>query len=642
MFLSFGLMIGCSEFEETTDGNSESSGNSLAMRLNENDKPDVQTKIILGKKIDNPYTVSNMQNAFNYYNNVVPNSIFQGREVIATHYYIKILPDSQEQLLILDNFDKLNDTDAPVLHDFPLDHEIIQEGDYYHMPANENDVFVPIYTVVPIDYRMPKELKFEIIDKLYYPTDDEFDVETVSLFFSNWQEDLLADEIVLTLETLPTYLNSEEDSDGPQNRRRRKFTPQGKVVVENSDDSNNSTKWQPLNQAKISVGRGIWWHYVYTNNSGDFVANKSYRGKVRIRSKWRSYTATIRKSWNEVLGIQVSDHLMTLTRGNNNATKFIGYSNNGHLWLKGSIHIGLRKYIEFCNINGIDKTVSDANVWANEGSASSNPMLYKYPQLNTLASVANLTQGALWQSMLTHFVYVGIGILPSHLRPDQIYGLSTKLNASNNQSTIRIHQTVFHESGHYSHALKAGSWLWANVFASELKNNLFNGGPYANGVLPTNNAGARIGLAEGWAAFTEFKITDYFYKRSYVRATGIGEGFRTTAELNTILENFNVVDRPMNIDRTDNWSWWLHGIYWDLLDNGRDKNANRLNGNGNPLNLITDVVNISVGNNQYNLSPIFNRLTSGVHNVSDFKSAVLSSNTAQSAQINQLFTSYGY
>jgi hypothetical protein len=177
------LFTSCNDDEILKDSENSKSNNTLAMRTNENDKPDEHMPIVLGEKLKNPYTVANMQSAFNYYNTVVPNSPFEGKIVEATHFYIKITPSTIEHLEMLDELDNSDDENAPVLQDYPLDYEIKEEGDYYVMPKDENDIYHQAYTLIPVGYQFPSSVPYVILDKIYEPTEEEFDVETVALFF---------------------------------------------------------------------------------------------------------------------------------------------------------------------------------------------------------------------------------------------------------------------------------------------------------------------------------------------------------------------------------------------------------------------------------------------------------------------------
>ncbi|QFG54467.1 hypothetical protein [Chryseobacterium sp.] len=621
--------------------------NFFARAANENQKPDQHTQIILGQQLINPYSVANMQNAFDYYNDVVSNSPFTGMQVSATHYYIKLNPQSEADLEAIDNLDNESNADTPVLHDYPLDYDVVQEGDYYVMPQNEDDLYHSLYTVIPVGYKMPSGVQYDVIEELYQPTDDEYDVETVSLFFADWQDDLEADGISLTEESLPEYLNGQQGLMAMASNN--KFYPSGKITLENT--GTNLT--EGLMKAEISYGRVFWWHYTYTDNNGNFNGTaKKYRGDVQIRAKWRGNTATIRKTWNEVLGIAVSDYLMTVNKNTTGTTKHIPYStfasNGNHLWTKGTVNNGLRKYVDYCNTYGISNTISNANVWAWEGAKESGatPMLYKYQQLPLMASFANIGEAPLWNVLNNFTTGFTINLVPKHLRPDQIYtGVNPRSNETRSDSR-RIHQLIFHEAAHYSHAAKTGATYWAQLFASELSNIHFTSAmdPYQNGASPSLQTGARIGLGEGWATFAEFSVTHFYYSSSIV-STNTGRSRQQMGVVNGILEGFSIYDRPMTSTRYDDRSWFAHGLMVDLMDVGRnngtfDPSVHR-SGTGTQLNYILDEVSIQ-SVSQYNLAPIFSRLTSSVHSAADLKAPLQSAYPAQSSQINTLFQHYGY
>lgn len=193
----------------------------------------------------------------------------------------------------MDVLDNSDDPTSPVLQDYPMDYEILEEGDYFIEPTDENDLYHSIYTVIPINYQLPNSLPFQTIEELYYPEDEnEYDVETVALHFADRREDLEADDIFVTDETLLKHLIDSYNIHQSNKLFVRKFRPAGTINVENTDDATPD----PLMQAKISTGRSFWWRYTYTDDNGNFTATKRYRGKVRIRAKWRGYTATIKKT----------------------------------------------------------------------------------------------------------------------------------------------------------------------------------------------------------------------------------------------------------------------------------------------------------------------------------------------------------
>lgn len=635
--------------KEENENLSLSESSVTARASNENNKPDIHTQIVLGNKLVNPYSVNNMQRAFDFYNENVANSPFSGKIVEATHYYIKIIPSSEAELAILDNLDDESAIDTPVFHDHPVDYEVLVEGDYYVNPQNEGDLYYPVYTTIPVNYQFPAGINYEILDKLYEPTEGEYEVETASLYFADWKDDLESDGIVITSEDeLKEYFGSSTIQ-----KSSNKFYPSGKITIENTGTGIT----EGLMKAEISYGRVFWWHYTYTDNNGNFNGNaKKYRGNVQIRAKWRGETATIRKTWNEVLGFFVSDYLMTNNKNNNGQTRYIDYTTfsgqGNHLWAKGTVNNGLRKYVDYCNTNGISNTISHANVWAWEGSNESGatPMLHKYQQLPLMASFANIGQANFWHNLASVLSGFTINLVPQHLRPDQIYtGVNPRSYENNKSDSRRIHQLIFHESGHYSHAAKVGATYWAQLFASEISNiqmTLSNTkDPYRDGTYPSLQAGARIGLCEGWATFTEFNITNFYYLHSIVRTSGGGTSRQSASVVNGILEGFNIYNRPMSVTRFDDRGWFAHGLMYDLMDPGRNNGTSDLSvhrdGNGTFLNNVLDEVRISTGNG-YNLSPIFDRLTSSVNSAADLKAPLQSAYPAQSGQINTLFQNYGY
>ncbi len=649
----FVMFSSCNNDDILKDTESDTTSNYASKQIDEEEKPDVHMPIVLGEKLENPYTVTNMQKAFDYYNSVVPNSPFHGITVKASHYYIKIIPSTLEDLEMLDQLDNSDDANAPVLHDYPLDYKIEQEGDYYVMPKKESDIYHPAYTVIPVNYQFPSSISYEIIDEIYEPADgNQYDVETVALFFADWQEDLLADGIELTLEKLPEYLNESLARHTSTNKRllSKKYLPQGYVKILNTDDQN----LVPLQKAKISIGRNIFWRYTYTDDEGYFKAPKRYRGKVRIRAKWRGNTATIRKTFNEMLGLWVSDHLMTITKGSNGRTKNIMYggytgllgSDFGHLWFKGTTHNGLRKYNDFAGANGISHPVKYANAWCwSNGGNSSTPMLNKYRNLAEMAAFANIGQANLWNAMISFGGSAVINLVPPHLRPDFFFqNLKNKTIKANGQAnTVMIHQLVFHESGHYSHASKAGASFWAKLFASEMSNTVdCNRNPYCNGSKPSYQAAKRIGLAEGWATLCEYKITSAIYGKARMKLSS-GTGIFNTNAINAYMENFNMYTVPTSND-FDDAHWFAHGVMWDVLDANEDSYAKFLRDNGTFITSINDKCYLGDPNSPNDLSPIFNRLNSGVESGEDLGNALYHfySNATVKAQIYDLFKSYGY
>ena len=112
--------------------------------------------IILGDRLDNPYTTENMTKALQ---SLYP--VKSRGELQPTHLYVRFLPLEESDFELLENLD---------LSDHPLDYQIIKDGDYYHDPSVDEDDATWQYAVVPHDYVFP-DLHYEIIDKCFIKDD---------------------------------------------------------------------------------------------------------------------------------------------------------------------------------------------------------------------------------------------------------------------------------------------------------------------------------------------------------------------------------------------------------------------------------------------------------------------------------------
>ena len=71
------------------------------------------TMIVLGKKLENPYTTENMRDAFT---SLYPSK--SGTEIQTTHLYVRFLPDNEDEMETLSSF-------GLDLVDYPVDYEIL-------------------------------------------------------------------------------------------------------------------------------------------------------------------------------------------------------------------------------------------------------------------------------------------------------------------------------------------------------------------------------------------------------------------------------------------------------------------------------------------------------------------------------------
>lgn len=126
-------------------------------------KNSINSNSVLGKKLENPYSVATMQRAWdNLYGG-------QSKETIsASHYYIKFFPHGEDDLTLLHN-DTLLD-----LYQYPLDYEIIEGSTTYQDPTVPEGTPTPLYASVPVTHDIPS-VDFEVLEELFIPEEWEND-----------------------------------------------------------------------------------------------------------------------------------------------------------------------------------------------------------------------------------------------------------------------------------------------------------------------------------------------------------------------------------------------------------------------------------------------------------------------------------
>ena len=122
-------------------------------------------EIVLGEKLNNPYSLSNMQAA---YESLVRTKSGEGAEVEeleANCLYVRFLPKDSTDVAILQNL-KLE------LFDYPLDYDITVEGNTYHDSTLPEDQITWQYTTVKPGFSFP-DIEYQILEECYIPEESE-------------------------------------------------------------------------------------------------------------------------------------------------------------------------------------------------------------------------------------------------------------------------------------------------------------------------------------------------------------------------------------------------------------------------------------------------------------------------------------
>lgn len=176
----------------------------------------VEGDMVLGKKLNNPYSISNMTEA---YNNLAAQKIFSliTPDIRVTHYYIKFTPAN------IDEYELLKANKNLTLYDYPLDYEIVQGGNRYHDKSLPIETPTYQYGVIKVGKTIPNASNYEVLSELYIPEEDTL------LFGSNFVNyeyiDLLLDQAYIqTSNFLDTVKYFQEN-------RASRYTPGGKILI---------------------------------------------------------------------------------------------------------------------------------------------------------------------------------------------------------------------------------------------------------------------------------------------------------------------------------------------------------------------------------------------------------------------------
>lgn len=119
------------------------------------DEEQSHDRIVLGERLDNPYSIDNVKAAFSQ---LYPTK--SSDQVKFTDYYVRFLPSSAEEL------DRLRDMGLELL-DHPMDFEVLRDGDWYHDPSIDEEDITWQYAVAPSNFIFPKDIRYEIIQECF-------------------------------------------------------------------------------------------------------------------------------------------------------------------------------------------------------------------------------------------------------------------------------------------------------------------------------------------------------------------------------------------------------------------------------------------------------------------------------------------
>lgn len=283
----------------------------------------------LGKQLENPYAVNNMQKAWETLTNENSGGRISSEEieVRTTHLYIRFKPQNEDELTMLTMDSTL------ILYEIPLDYEVEEGGSSYHDPEIPLGQPTYQYVAVPVGKELPP-VEYELLEECYVPEEDT----TIQGMSGGRITELvpIVNELLRKAYEITGNLDNEDD---PDNGRIARWKPAGRITI--MDDPNHDGDVSATNPFNRTIEIGMEGVTVrarnfirtltgQTNAAGyytcdgprfDSKANYSInweRDNFKIRDGWLSqakYDGPKRKGdWNLQLTSGVQHYYATIFR----------------------------------------------------------------------------------------------------------------------------------------------------------------------------------------------------------------------------------------------------------------------------------------------------------------------------------------
>lgn len=356
-------------------------------------------EIIVGAKIENPYSLKNMQSA---YESLTSNLGLKSAEVLEpTHYYVRFLPKDTSE------YNALKADTTLTLFCYPLDCEL-SEGDFYHDKSLPENQITWQYTKVPISYVFGR-VHYEILEELYIPVETEVgDLKSGSSL--SWYN--LLDESMKITGNLDKEITIQNESNDAHLKGLfpSKWNPSATILV--WDDVLG--KSIPLVGAKVKARHWLHWDTKITNSDG-YAKLEKFRYSVNYSIVWERAHWEIRDGW----------FVQAYFNGPNGKRNHWDLNITSGKSLKyATMHRAAHRHIYGDNIGML------------------RPIHPLFP-VHKICYIDDSGTGDYWANM-------GGGIFPDI----RIYG---KTKSGNNKSTDLIFRTTAHELGHAVQCLNMGN-----------------------------------------------------------------------------------------------------------------------------------------------------------------------------------------
>lgn len=422
--------------------------------------------MVLGERLNNPYTVENVRTA---YTHVYPTRA--SSDIETTHLYARFLPKSDK------DFQRL-EACGIVLLDHPMDYRIVKDGDYYHDPLVPEDEITWQYAVVDKEFSFPQDIYYELIDECCLS-------ESLGITRATQGVDWAAVEKEAYRITGNEELYEECFTKGDP------VQPKGRITICDPDYLDG----RPVGLSGVRIMTNVFVKFstTYTDRDGYYTIPKKYSGKPYYRVVFKNSKGfAIGFNW-----ILVPASVSTLGKGGpEGITYCITPDSDYELYTRGIANNAAYEYFERCDDSdlGITPPPSNLRFWMFKG-------------LN-VSSAVMLQQGAFYHSTL-------IGdVLGSYVSLLELFSPDITIGTQGYGVPYRIYCSVVHEMAHASHFSVVGTSYWdayiKNIIEGYIKTGFTD--PYGTG--EEEHAGL-CAVGEMWAYYLESKLFEDRYHKHF-------------------------------------------------------------------------------------------------------------------------------
>ena len=407
--------------------------------------------IVLGDRLENPYTTENMQEA---YMALYPTK--SRSDVKTSHLYVRFLPADEEE------FDILTDSGLDLV-DYPVDYEILVDGDYYHDPSVGEDSYTWQYAVAPADYEFP-DVRYEILDECHIT---ETDPVSRSADGIDWE----------AVEMEAFRLTGNGDMLQPQTKGSKVY-PSGRITI--VDDQANGGKPFGLAGVRVRCNTFVKFSNTYTDRDGYYTMPRKFSANLKYRLVFKNekgfaigFNLILQPASASALGKGPAEGLSATITKNSDRT----------LFLRSVVNNAAYDYISRCSVDDMNLTLppDDLRIWLLSGMDASSAVLIHHKVGVSHSLVAGFL--GYFASLISFFA------------PDVTIGTSDM------QTYGDVYRAVCHELAHCSHFAQVGTDYWNRYVEYILRSYLKSGGSaYGDG---SGEYAGYCEVGEMWAYYLE-------------------------------------------------------------------------------------------------------------------------------------------